>query len=137
HRTLAYFTALTDHHYTKVYPPLDNMLFQVEASDEIRYNVNELSQGTIDQLYVSLRLAISEAMSDEHRLPFMIDDAFVYFDSIRTELVCDIFRDRTCEHQFNIFSCNSEFLDASQNTRIIHLKKGVRMYQTTKLNHFR
>ena len=128
HRTLAYFTALTDHHYTKVYPPSDNMLFQVEASDEIRYNVNELSQGTIDQLYVSLRLAISEAMSEEHRLPFMIDDAFVYFDSIRTKRVMDILAERAGEQQIIIFTCKREVLEAAQDARMIHLEKAVRMY---------
>src|SRR5690625_6678163 len=93
------------------------MLFQVEASEEIRYNVNELSQGTIDQLYVSLRLAISEAMSKEHRLPFMIDDAFVYFDSIRTKRVMDILAERAGEQQIIIFTCKREVLEAAQEDR--------------------
>lgn len=121
--TLAYFGALTDHHYTKIYPPSNNILFQVEASDGIRYNVNELSQGTIDQLYVALRLAISEVMSEEHCLPFMIDDAFVYFDAIRTKRVMDILAEHAREQQIIIFTCKREVLEAAKEARMIHLEK--------------
>src|SRR5699024_1827234 len=78
-RTTVYFTALTHGRYIYVFAPETDKLFQVEAYNGIRYAVHELSQGTVDQLYVSLRLAISEIMSEQHRLPFILDDAFVHF----------------------------------------------------------
>lgn len=126
-RTSAYFKAITGDNYTKVYAPAENILFQVEASDEIRYTVNELSQGTIDQLYISLRLAISEVMSEEHRLPFIIDDAFVYFDAIRTKRVMDILSERATHQQIIIFTCKTEVQEAAGDAKVIRLGNTVRV----------
>src|SRR5690625_308164 len=59
-RTSSYFQKITMNAYQAIIPPQSGKSFQVESTDHIRYQVNELSQGTIDQLYVCLRLAISE-----------------------------------------------------------------------------
>src|SRR5699024_7325522 len=79
-----YFAHMTSNRYNKVIPPEENGLFEVEDIDNIRYTVEELSQGTIDQLYISLRFAIAKAMRDQFDLPLLIDDAFVHFDQKRT-----------------------------------------------------
>lgn len=126
-RTSTFFAVLTNHRYIKVYPPLENTFFQVEASDEIRYNVNELSKGTIDQLYISLRLAISEIMSNKHCLPFIIDDAFVQFDSIRTMRVMEILADQAKHQQIILFTCKSDILQAAQKAKIIRLGNPIRI----------
>ncbi|MBP1968972.1 uncharacterized protein YhaN [Virgibacillus natechei] len=120
-RTSYYFKELTGAFYHKVYAPTDNKPFQVESNDNLRYTVNELSQGTIDQLYVSLRLAISEVMSEKHRLPFMIDDAFVNFDAIRTKRIMKIIEEISETQQMIIFTCKKEVVKASKKAEIIDL----------------
>lgn len=121
--TSAYFQDLTGNAYKKVYAPTDNRLFQVEANDETRYTVNELSQGTVDQLYVSLRMAIGEIMSDKHRLPFIIDDAFVHFDTIRTKRMMEIVKMIAKRQQVIIFTCKKDVIDSAMNMKVIHLEE--------------
>ncbi|MFK8242183.1 MULTISPECIES: AAA family ATPase [unclassified Facklamia] len=49
----------------------------------ILFELHELSQGTLEQLYVALRLAFVESATAMVKLPVMIDDAFVNFDEYR------------------------------------------------------
>src|SRR5690625_6941115 len=85
HFTSEFFHEITKGAYSKVHAPTSNQSFQVEGKNHIRYTIDKLSQGTIDQLYVSLRLAISVVMSNTYQMPFMIDDGFVHFDQQRTD----------------------------------------------------
>jgi uncharacterized protein YhaN len=43
----------------------------------------QLSQGARDQLYLSLRLAVSDLLTDAVGLPLLLDDPFVHFDAAR------------------------------------------------------
>ena len=45
---------------------------------------SKLSIGTIDQLYLSLRLSMAEELSNE-KLPIILDEAFAYYDEERLE----------------------------------------------------
>lgn len=103
--TTTYFKQLTGGTYEQVYAPVDNTPFQVETSSNVRYAVGELSQGTIDQLYVSLRLAIGYVMGKKYKIPFIIDDAFVHFDDKRTKQMIDILREISESHQVVLFTC--------------------------------
>ncbi|MBO1002916.1 ATP-binding protein [Pseudogracilibacillus auburnensis] len=106
--TSTYFQQLTNGKYKKVFAPTQATSFQVEANNYIRYTVDELSQGTIDQLYVSLRLAISKAMSEKYIIPLMIDDAFVHFDDERTDQVLDVIKQIAKGQQILLFTCKKE-----------------------------
>ena len=119
--TTKYFREITGNIYTTVYAPTENSPFQVETSQHIRYTVNELSQGTIDQLYISLRLAISEIMSDDNGLPFIIDDAFVHFDAIRTERMLEILNQTAKKQQVIFFTCKKEIAENISGMKRIDL----------------
>lgn len=119
--TSAYFSHLTDDSYRKVFAPIGDQPFQVEMQDGTRYTVNELSQGTVDQLYVSLRIAISEIMSEKHCLPFIIDDAFVHFDALRTRRMIEILESISKGQQIILFTCKKEVIAATKDAKVIHL----------------
>lgn len=122
-RTSTYFSDLTKGVYINVIPPTKGKPFQVETVDRMRYHVNELSQGTIDQLYVCLRLSISEIMSEKHALPFIIDDAFVHFDNIRTKRMMKILSQIARKQQVIIFTCRHEIQHSLQENSIIYLNE--------------
>jgi uncharacterized protein YhaN len=106
--TSNYFSRLTGHKYKSVFAPFDHRSFQVETNKGIRYEVNELSKGTIDQLYVSLRLAIGKTMSDSNNLPFIMDDAFLHFDSLRVTQIINILEEMSNSYQIILFTCKEE-----------------------------
>ncbi|MFH1144217.1 MAG: AAA family ATPase [Candidatus Eisenbacteria bacterium] len=60
--------------------------FEIEASEDGRpCAIRQLSQGARDQLALALRLAVAEMLSQEARLPLLLDDPFLAFDAARLE----------------------------------------------------
>lgn len=117
--TSAYFSQLTNGKYKQVFAPTTAAPFKVEGNNYIRYTVNELSQGTIDQLYVSLRLAISKVMSDKFIVPLMIDDAFVHFDDQRTSEVIHLLKQISEEQQILLFTCKKDIANKLESVHIV------------------
>ena len=82
----------------------------VENSRGEYINANNLSTGTIDQLYLSLRLSMLEDLSKES-LPIILDETFAYFDNTRLENAINYLIKLTQEdenyknHQVIIFTC--------------------------------
>ncbi|GGB51518.1 hypothetical protein GCM10011409_31340 [Lentibacillus populi] len=126
-KTSAYFAELTNNAYKEVFAPTEGQLFQVVSANDIHYTVNELSQGTTDQLYVSLRIAISEVMSEKHRLPFIIDDAFVHFDLYRTKNIMRILTKIAESQQVILLTCKKDLKDTVYNGEIVYLENTVRI----------
>lgn len=81
--TTNYFNQLTSGNYLRVL--FDDQKGELLTEDKysIRYEVHELSQGTRDQLYISLRIGMSMVIKRQHNMPFFVDDAFVHFDATR------------------------------------------------------
>lgn len=73
----------------------------------------KLSTGTIDQLYLALRLSMIDDLSKE-KLPIILDESFAYFDNERLENVLRYLKEELQEHQTLIFTCTNrekEILD--------------------------
>ncbi|MEN2767727.1 ATP-binding protein [Ornithinibacillus xuwenensis] len=124
-KTSQFFSILTENVYINVYAPSKDKPFAVERFDHIRFHVNELSQGTMNQLYVSLRLAVCEVMSESMELPFIIDDAFVHFDPIRTKRVIRLLGEIASNHQVLLFTCNHEGLPEFNSSKPLKLTNAV------------
>ncbi|MPM04072.1 hypothetical protein SDC9_50342 [bioreactor metagenome] len=66
-----------------------------------------LSQGTIDQLYLAVRLAVCElALPQEDPAPLVLDDALTAFDDVRMGLALDCLREMGKECQILLFTCH-------------------------------
>ena len=63
------------------------------------------SDGTIDQLYLALRLAVAEELTPG--APLILDDAFVRFDDMRLQAALDILKEAAQEKQVILFTCQS------------------------------
>ena len=132
-KTTDYFTRLTKGRYIKVFAPDKDNSFYALARDHARYHVNELSRGTIDQLYVSLRLAISDIMSNEYKIPFIIDDAFIHFDGVRTQRVMEVLYDISGTQQIIVFTCKKEIINQVPDAFVIHLEKSDEKGRVTEI----
>ena len=67
---------------------------------------SKLSVGTIDQLYLSLRLSMIEDLSDES-MPIILDESFAYFDDERLENILKYINEEFKNHQVILFTCTS------------------------------
>ncbi len=63
------------------------------------------SDGTVDQLYFALRLAVAEELTPD--APLVLDDAFVRFDDARLAVAMDILRDSAEGKQVILFTCQT------------------------------
>lgn len=63
------------------------------------------SDGTVDQLYLSLRLAVSQALSPD--APLVLDDALVRFDDTRLKAALGVLKTESETKQILLFTCQS------------------------------
>ncbi|TFB22102.1 hypothetical protein E3U55_07310 [Filobacillus milosensis] len=86
-QTRKYFEKLTNGRYNEIIFSETEETISVKSSHGEWYHVHQLSEGTADQLYVSLRLALNDSIKRLVRVPFVFDDAFVHFDFERREQI--------------------------------------------------
>jgi uncharacterized membrane protein len=78
----------------------------VEIEDGRFLPVERLSQGTIDQMYLALRLSTINAISKEN-LPIILDETFAYFDDERLKNILTFINENYPEKQVIIFTCSN------------------------------
>ncbi|WP_268912937.1 AAA family ATPase [Lentilactobacillus sp. SPB1-3] len=77
-----YFGLLTNGKYKKI--DFDDSI-TVTSINDYNFEINELSRGTLEQLYLSLVLSMAVNFADTYPMPIVIDDGFVNFDSQRRQ----------------------------------------------------
>ena len=73
--------------------------------EETLHEVLWRSDGTVDQLYLALRLAVAEALLPD--APLILDDALIRFDDNRLKAAMEILKDASQEKQVILFTCHS------------------------------
>lgn len=76
-------------------------------------SAQKLSTGTIDQLYLSLRLSIIKELSEEN-IPIFLDESFAYYDDERLKNILNYISEEFKNIQIIIFTCTNrekEILD--------------------------
>lgn len=63
------------------------------------------SEGTADQLYLALRLAVAEALTPD--APLVLDDALVRFDDRRLDAAMEVLQESGRQKQVLLFTCQS------------------------------
>lgn len=80
----------------------EGLMVELENGEYI--TADRLSIGTIDQLYLSLRLSMAEEISEE-KMPVILDEAFAYFDDYRLENALKFLVEELEENQIILFTC--------------------------------
>lgn len=84
----------------------DSTGLMVELENGNYMSAARLSIGTIDQLYLSLRLAMVEELSEE-KMPIILDEAFAFYDTERLKNILEYMAQRFNNHQVMIFTCTN------------------------------
>lgn len=107
---------ITDGKYTNVRLNDDTGLI-VELENGNYIPAARLSIGTIDQLYLSLRLALVEDLSEE-KMPIILDESFAYYDTERLENILRYIAQRFFGHQVMIFTCTHREKEALEELNL-------------------
>ena len=102
-RTQELFSRLTGGRYQRITLGED-MGLQTASVDEVTLQeLRRRSDGTIDQLYLALRLAVAGELTP--KAPLILDDALVRFDDTRLALAMDILKEEARQKQVIVFTC--------------------------------
>jgi uncharacterized protein YhaN len=83
-----------------------------------------VSTGTLEQAYLSLRLAIVDHLDEGHdRLPLFVDEALVNWDRARRDRGLDVLADLASVRQIFVFTCHPELASRleGRGARVVRL----------------
>lgn len=101
-----YFARLTEGAYTGLAIERDAevpTLVALDAHGDAK-DPGELSDGTHDQIWLALRLAVVRRQAEEVRLPLILDDVFVQFDDGRTRAALRLLQELSEHVQVVVFT---------------------------------
>ena len=111
-RAAEVFTKLTSGKYNKVLLDRDMIPSAQSADQLLPHSAAFLSQGTADQLYLAVRLAICDlVLPPEKAVPIVLDDALVTFDDRRLAAALDCLTELSRTRQILLFTCQRREAD--------------------------
>ena len=93
----------------------NGMIIEIENGNYI--NALNLSTGTIDQLYLSLRLGTGKEISKES-MPIILDEVFAYWDNTRLENILEFINSEYEDRQIILFTCTNREKEALEKLNI-------------------
>ena len=98
-------STITDGKYNNIqFDDQKGLIVELENGNYI--SASQLSIGTIDQLYLSLRLSMVEELSEE-KMPIILDESFAYYDTERLENILKYINNKYIDHQIIILTCTN------------------------------
>ena len=98
-------STITDGKYNNIqFDDQKGLIVELENGNYI--SASQLSIGTIDQLYLSLRLSMVEELSEE-KMPIILDESFAYYDTERLENILKYINNKYIYHQIIILTCTN------------------------------
>ena len=104
------FAKLTGGRYDRLTLSQDLSVNAGTAEETVLRSALWRSEGTVDQLYLSLRLAVAKELTPD--APLVLDDALVRFDDVRHAAAMDVLRQEAEHKQIILFTCQKRELDA-------------------------
>ena len=93
--------------------------FSIAVSEKEKFGSHEidyLSNGTADQAYLSMRLAMSNLISsDGEPLPLFLDDSLTQYDDKRMQSTVEYLKKYSENQQIIMFTCHNSILRATEN----------------------
>ena len=100
-----FFHRLTGGRYDRLNLTQDLTVNTATGEDIALRSIQWRSEGTTDQLYLALRLAVAQELTPQ--APLILDDVLVRFDDTRHALAMDLLRQEAAHKQILLFTCQS------------------------------
>ena len=115
-----YLHELTRGRYSRVWTPLGEDVLLIDDARDGSLGVGNLSRGTREQLFVSLRLALASSFARRGAvMPVILDDVLVNFDAARARATAAVLRRfATAGHQVFVFTCHEHIVKLFKSLRV-------------------
>ena len=114
------FASLTFGRYSQIKANKNSL--KVKHNSDVLFAPHELSQGTLEQLYVAIRLAFILSAENLVQMPIIIDDAFVNFDEVRKTSMNQVLEKVSEKIQILYFTFDQQTIDSFNQEQIISLE---------------
>jgi uncharacterized protein YhaN len=84
------FSLITDGDYSALKLDCEMNLSYIESGDEALISSTYFSAGSADLAWLCLRLALHKRLSENVRIPIILDEALVYFDDMRLKRILSL-----------------------------------------------
>lgn len=111
-----YLSQMTAGRYIRVLSPLGTQQLAVQHMDGRILDTALLSRGTMEQVYLAMRLALSDVMSERTHLPFIWDDVFVNFDPNRLQQTLQVLPELMNNRQIIWTTCHPHMVEAAKRS---------------------
>ena len=113
------FSYLTGGRYSEVVIDEDMNISVTEAGNtERNIELESLSGGTLDQLYLSLRISLGNILSGKKSIPLIFDDSFVQYDSKRLKNSLEMLSKESERRQVILFTCQEREAEIAKQMNI-------------------
>jgi len=109
----AYFEQMTNGRFVHIKAPFGEQRLIVIRAGGQALETHQLSRGTAEQLYLSMRFALAQEYAGKAVLPLVMDDILVNFDEERMESCLRVMADVSQRHQVLLFTCHAHVRDAA------------------------
>lgn len=122
-----YFRSITGGRYTSLINPLGSSKIEVVRENGQRLTEDQLSRGTREQLYLSLRFGLITGFGKTSaHLPVIVDDILVNFDPTRARATAEAFAEMSRTNQILVFTCHpstvEHFQSVSPDVQVVNLQ---------------
>jgi uncharacterized protein YhaN len=113
------FARVTDGRYRSLLPSVANdnarETIRVVSWSGAELDASSLSRGSVEQLYLCLRIGLAETFAERSEaLPLILDDVLVNFDPTRAASVAEVLAETALSHQVLFFTCHPHLRDLVQ-----------------------
>ena len=131
----SFFKDITDGRYRRVFSPLGSSEIHVTNSSGVSKQPNQLSRGTREQLFLSLRFGLVRELSQRSKpLPVIVDEALVNFDPERGLRAARAFVELSETNQVLVFTCHPTTVELFQGAAA---RLGVHEPEVVPIPHLR
>lgn len=112
----SYFEALTGGKYSRIF---SDEQFNLSIDIDIPRKSELFSGGTIDQLYLSLRMALADMLFEDNSCCIILDQPFLQYDLPRTQNALNLFQNMTNNRQILLFTSDCATFSDSKKIEIL------------------
>lgn len=111
------FAYVTGGRYKEVFIDED-LNISVVSEDNRDVEIESLSAGTLDQLYLSLRIGLGSILSGNQNIPIILDDSFVQYDSNRLKKSIEMLSRESERRQIILFTCQDREIEYAKQLNV-------------------
>ncbi len=111
-----YISFLTDGKYERLFT---DESFSLKVDADIPREAAYFSGGTVDQIYLSLRLALTDMLFKDEAMFIILDQPFIQYDSPRTEKALELLNIMSKNRQVLLFSSQTDEFSVNKNIELL------------------